>query len=43
MSVSTTRLITYEDSLRMPENRFEEVVDGELITMPPASLGHAPP
>ncbi len=37
---TTTKLITYEDSLTMPENRFEEIVDGESRIMPPPTRGH---
>ena len=37
---TSTRLITYEDSLTMPENRFEEIVHGESRIMPPASKKH---
>ena len=37
---TSTRLITYEDSLTMPENRFEEIVDGESRIMPPPTRGH---
>jgi Uma2 family endonuclease len=33
-------LITYEDSLTMPENRFEEIVHGESRIMPPAIKKH---
>jgi Uma2 family endonuclease len=36
-----TKLITYEDSLTMPENRFEEIVHGESRTMPPPNKKHA--
>jgi Uma2 family endonuclease len=32
---TSTRLINYEDSLTMPENRFEEIVHGESRIMPP--------
>jgi Uma2 family endonuclease len=39
MSVST-RLITYEESLTMPESNLEEIVDGELFTMPPGTKNH---
>ena len=35
-----TKLITYEDSLAMPENRLEEIVHGESRMMPPASQRH---
>jgi len=37
----STRLITYEQSLAMPENKFEEIVDGEIRHMPPPSRVHA--
>ena len=37
---TTTKLITYEDSLTMPENRFEEIVRGESRIMPPAIKKH---
>ncbi|MDQ6700858.1 MAG: Uma2 family endonuclease [Acidobacteriota bacterium] len=37
---TTTKWITYEDSLTMPENRFEEIVDGESRIMPPPTRGH---
>ena len=33
---TSTRLINYEDSLTMPENRFEEIVHGESRIMLPA-------
>jgi len=36
-----TKLISYEDSLTMPENRLEEIVHGESRIMPPASEFHA--
>lgn len=39
MSIST-KLINYEDSLTMPENRFEEIVHGESRIMPPANKKH---
>ncbi len=35
-----TRLISYEDSLTMPESTFEEIVNGELRIMPPPSFKH---
>jgi len=35
-----TKSITYEDSLAMPENRFEEIVHGESRIMPPATKKH---
>jgi Uma2 family endonuclease len=37
---TTTKLINYEDSLTMPENRFEEIVHGESRIMPPAIKSH---
>jgi Uma2 family endonuclease len=37
---TSTRLISYEDSLTMPENRFEEIVRGESRIMPPANKKH---
>jgi len=37
---TTTKLITYEDSLTMPENRFEEIVHGESRIMPPPNKKH---
>ena len=36
-----TKLITYEDSLTMPENRLEEIVHGESRIMPPSTKSHA--
>jgi Uma2 family endonuclease len=39
MSVST-KLITYEDSLTMPENILEEIVNGESRIMPPPTDKH---
>ena len=40
---AATRTVTYEEYIRMPECELgkEEVVDGEIITMPPASESHA--
>jgi Uma2 family endonuclease len=38
---TSTRLINYEDSLTMPENRFEEIVHGESRIMPPPNQKHA--
>lgn len=36
-----TKTVTYEEWLRMPEtNLHEEVVDGEIITVPPDKLPH---
>jgi Uma2 family endonuclease len=37
---TSTKLINYEDSLTMPENRFEEIVHGESRIMPPPNPGH---
>ena len=37
---TSTRLINYEDSLTMPENRFEEIVHGESTIMPPPNPRH---
>jgi Uma2 family endonuclease len=34
---TSTHLITYEESLLMSESNLEEVIDGELRTMPPAT------
>ncbi len=36
-----TKLINYEDSLTMPENRFEEIVRGVSRIMPPATKDHS--
>jgi Uma2 family endonuclease len=38
---TTTRRITYEDSLTMPENRLEEIVNGESRIMALPGVGHA--
>jgi Uma2 family endonuclease len=38
---TAARLINYEDSLTMPENRFEEIVHGESRIMPPPTPKHA--
>jgi hypothetical protein len=35
-----TKLITYEHSLAMPENKLEEIVHGESRIMPPSSKKH---
>jgi len=35
-----TKLISYEDSLFLPENRFEEIIRGESRIMPPATMNH---
>jgi Uma2 family endonuclease len=41
MSGATSTKMTYEDLLKMPEtNRFEEIIDGELIVSPGASPLH---
>jgi len=37
---TSTKLIDYEDSLTMPENRFEEIVHGESRVMPPSIKRH---
>ena len=37
---TSARLINYEDSLTMPENRFEEIVHGESRIMPPSTKWH---
>ena len=37
---STTKAITYEDSLRLPFNPLEEIIDGAPFIMPPASDRH---
>jgi len=34
-------MITYEDSLTMPENKLEEIVHGEGRIMPPVTFFHA--
>ncbi len=36
----TTKLITYEESLTIPENKLEEIVDGESRIMPLPTEGH---
>ena len=42
MATTTSKIVTYEEWLRMPETkRKEEVVDGEIITMPPNKWSHA--
>ena len=38
---TSAKLINYEDSLTMPENRFEEIVHGESRIMPPPTEKHA--
>ena len=35
-----THLITYEESLLMPENKFEEILDGVSRIMPMPTVGH---
>jgi Uma2 family endonuclease len=42
-SLPTTRRVTYEEWLEMPivEEGREEVIDGEIILMPPNRSGHA--
>ena len=37
---TSVHLITYEESLLMPENRFEEILDGESRIMPPPMPRH---
>ena len=37
---TSVHLITYEESLLMPENRFEEILDGESRIMPPPTARH---
>jgi Uma2 family endonuclease len=42
MASTTSKVITYEEWLQMPETEGkEEVVDGEIIKMPPAKWKHA--
>jgi Uma2 family endonuclease len=38
---TASRLITYEESFLLPEDKCEEIVKGELRKMPPPSLRHA--
>ena len=38
---TASRLITYEDSFLLPEDKREEIVRGEPRKMPPPSLRHA--
>jgi hypothetical protein len=38
---TSTRLLTYADSLTMPENRFEEIVHGESRIVPAPNKKHA--
>lgn len=40
-SLPNTRLVTYEEWLRMPEVKDEEVVNGEIRVMPMAKAPHA--
>jgi Uma2 family endonuclease len=42
-TLPNSKLVTYEEWLRMPEvtDAIEEVVDGEIIMMPPAKAPHA--
>src|SRR5581483_4495036 len=43
MASTTSKIVTYEEWLAMPESEGkEEVVDGEIIRMPPAKYVHAP-
>ncbi len=37
---TTTKLITYEESLTMPTNRLDEIIDGESYIIPPATMRH---
>jgi Uma2 family endonuclease len=38
---TSTKLINYEDSLTMPENKLEEIVHGESRIIPPVHKRHA--
>ncbi len=38
---TASRLITYEESLLLPEDKLSEIVKGELRRMPPPRLSHA--
>jgi len=38
---TASRLITYEDSFLLPEDKSAEIIRGELRRMPPPSLRHA--
>lgn len=38
---TASRLISYDESLLLPEDKCEEIVRGEIRKMPPASLRHA--
>jgi Uma2 family endonuclease len=40
-SLPNTKLVTYEEWLRMPEVKDEEVVNGEIRIMPAAKANHA--
>ena len=37
---TATHRISYEQSLEMPENKLEEILDGESRIMPPPTLRH---
>ena len=37
---TSVHLITYDESLLMPENKLEEVLDGESRIMPPPTVRH---
>ncbi len=42
MAIATSKIVTYEEWLNMPETEGkEEVVDGEIIPMPPTKWKHA--
>src|SRR5689334_6292488 len=42
MASTTSKVVTYEEWLQMPQTKTkEEVVDGEIITMPPPTWDHA--
>jgi Uma2 family endonuclease len=42
MAPTTSKISTYEEYLEMPETEGrEEVVDGEIVTMPPAGYDHS--
>ncbi|MGH9659376.1 MAG: Uma2 family endonuclease [Bryobacteraceae bacterium] len=40
MAAPPTKLISYEDSLELPEDSLEEIVHGECRRMPPATAHH---
>ncbi|MGH9659377.1 MAG: hypothetical protein ACRD96_12590, partial [Bryobacteraceae bacterium] len=40
MAAPPTKLISYEDSLALPEDPLEEIVLGEIRRMPPATAYH---